>query len=285
MKIGANAFVKLGIREEENWGVFSENKPEWFYVEFGAFANRAVPVPFYATSSAAQAQYIINDAQIRFLFVGEQYQYDAAFSIFGLCDSLEKLIIFDPSVVKDSRDQSSIYLDEFLAMGADYSEQAVVDDRTARATNDDLANILYTSGTTGDPKGVLLHHFNYKEAFRIHEERLVTLTDQDVSMNFLPLTHIFEKAWCYFLIYKGVEICINLRPIDIQTTIKEIRPTTMCSVPRFWEKVYAGVQEKILALKFATHKKLVFLKLLMVGWLISACSLLAHHKLKERSVK
>ena len=263
VKIAANAFVKLGLREEENFGVFSQNKPEWFYVEFGAFANRAVPVPFYATSSAAQAQYIINDAQIRFLFVGEQYQYDAAFSIFGLCDSLEKLIIFDPSVVKDSRDQSSIYLDEFLAMGADYSEQAVVDDRTARATNDDLANILYTSGTTGDPKGVLLHHFNYKEAFRIHEERLVTLTDQDVSMNFLPLTHIFEKAWCYFLIYKGVEICINLRPIDIQTTIKEIRPTTMCSVPRFWEKVYAGVQEKIAETKGVT--KALMLDALKVG--------------------
>ena len=79
----ANAFVALGVEEQENIGIFSQNKPEWFYVDFGAFANRAVTIPFYATSSPAQAQYIINDAQIRFLFVGEQYQYDAAFSIFA----------------------------------------------------------------------------------------------------------------------------------------------------------------------------------------------------------
>ena len=71
------------------------------------------------------------------------------------------------------------------------------------------------------------------------------MTDQDVSMNFLPLTHVFEKAWTYLCIHRGVQVCINLRPQDIQTTIKEIRPTLMCSVPRFWEKVYAGVQEKI----------------------------------------
>ncbi len=263
VKVAANALVKLGVAEEENLGVFSQNKPEWFYVEFGGFANRAVSIPFYATSSAAQAQYIINDAQIRFLFVGEQYQYDAAFSVFGLCSSLQQLIIFDRSVVKDPRDQSSIYFDEFLAMGADHSEQAVVDARTARATNDDLANILYTSGTTGDPKGVLLHHFNYQEAFRIHDIRLTTFTDKDVSMNFLPLTHVFEKAWCYFVIHKGAEICINLRAVDIQTTIKEIRPTVMCSVPRFWEKVYSGVQEKIAETKGI--KKAMMLDALKVG--------------------
>ena len=96
----ANAFVALGVEEQENIGIFSQNKPEWFYVDFGAFANRAVTIPFYATSSPAQAQYIINDAQIRYLFVGEQFQYDAAFSIFGFCSSLQQLIIFDRSVVK-----------------------------------------------------------------------------------------------------------------------------------------------------------------------------------------
>ena len=95
------------IEPQENIGIFSQNKPECLFTDFGAFANRAVTIPLYATSSPAQAQYIINDAQIRYLFVGEQFQYDAAFSVFGFCQSLQQLIIFDRAVVKDPRDMTS----------------------------------------------------------------------------------------------------------------------------------------------------------------------------------
>ena len=146
----ANALVALGVEEQRNIGIFSQNKPECLFTDFAAFANRLVTIPLYATSSSAQAQYIINDAQIRFLFVGEQFQYDAAFSAFGFCHSLQKLIIFDRNVVLDPRDKTSIYYDEFLALGKDLPHNDVVEERTARASDEDLANILYTSGTTGD---------------------------------------------------------------------------------------------------------------------------------------
>lgn len=259
----ANALVALGVEEEENIGVFSQNKPECLYVDFGAYANRAITIPLYATSSPTQAQYIINDAGIRYLFVGEQFQYDAAFSIFGFCSSLQQLIIFDHNVVKDPRDVSSLYFDELLALVKDLPHTKIVESRTAHASADDLANILYTSGTTGEPKGVTLHHSNYLEAFRIHDIRLPFMTDTDVSINFLPLTHVFERAWCYLCIHRGVQICINLRPADIQMTIKEVRPTLMCSVPRFWEKVYDGVQERIS--KESGLKKSLMLDAIKIG--------------------
>lgn len=242
---GANAMVALGVSEQENVGVFSQNKPECLYSYFAAYACRAVTIPLYATSSPTQVQYIVNDAQIRFLFVGEQFQYDAAFRVFGLCQSLQQLIIFDRRVVRDPRDQTSIYFDEFMRLGEGLPHNDTVEARTAQASPDDLADILYTSGTTGEPKGVMLHHSNYLEAFRTHRIRLPLITDRDVSMCFLPLTHVFERGWTYVCLERGTQVCINLRPQDIQTTIKEVRPTAMCSVPRFWEKVYQGVQERI----------------------------------------
>ena len=259
----ANALVALGVQEKENIGIFSQNKPECLYADFGGHANRAASIPLYATSSAAQAQYIINDAQIRFLFVGEQYQYDTAFSVLGLCQSLEKLILFDRKIQKHERDTTSIYFDEFLQMGEGLPHAAVVAERTGRASFDDLANILYTSGTTGEPKGVLLHHSTYEEIIRIHDIRLTEMTDKDVSMSFLPLTHVFERAWTYYCLHKGVVVCLNLKPAEIASTIKEVRPTLMCSVPRFWEKVYAGVNEKIASEKGI--KKNLMLDAIRVG--------------------
>ena len=241
----SNALIEMGVGVQENIGVFTQNKPESLFMDFGAFGIRAVTVPLYATSSEAQVHYILEDAGIRYLFVGEQQQYDVAFRVMALSPTLKQIVVFDREVKFDARDESTIYFDDFLAMGKNRQHQAEVDKRTAESDTEDIMNILYTSGTTGESKGVMLSHAGYEAVMDAHIDRFPSFNENDVVINFLPFTHVFERAFSCWCLCVGAEMNINLRPQDIQMTIKEVRPTVMCSVPRFWEKVYSGVNEVI----------------------------------------
>ncbi len=240
----AKALIELGVNEQQCVGQFSQNMTENLIVDFALYSNRSVMVPIYATSSAAQVEYIVNDAGIEVIFVGEQQQYDVALEVLRSSVVLKKIIVFDPEV-KIVTDGRSIFYADLLAMGEKSTQHFEVQNRLNEASEDDLACILYTSGTTGNPKGVMMPHSGFMEAMRIHKMRLTTINDKDTSIAFLPLSHVFERTWTYFCIYMGVQVYINFRPIEIQQTIKDVRPSLMCSVPRFWEKVYAGVQENI----------------------------------------
>ena len=240
----SNALLNLGVKVQENVGVFSQNSVQYLFCDFGAWGIRAVTIPFYATSSEQQIQFMISDAKIRFLFVGEQEQYDKARRVVSMCQTLERIIVFDRNVRISSHDPNAMYFDDFLKLGENYPRQTEVDTLQSQATMDDIANILYTSGTTGDSKGVILTCGQYHAAM-VANGKCVPVDENDRVLNFLPFTHIFEKGWKILSLTKGARLIVNTYPQEVQQSMKETHPTCMSSVPRFWEKVYMGVLEKI----------------------------------------
>jgi len=240
----SNALINLGLKSQEKIAVFAQNCIQYLYTDFGAYGVRVTTIPFYASSSEQQIQYMIQDASVRFVFVGEQEQYDKAHRILPLCPTLERIIIFDPSVRISSHDPHAIFFEDFLKLGEGFPRQSEVEKRWAEANDNDICNILYTSGTTGESKGVILTHGMYNAAM-IANSKCVPVTDKDRSIDFLPFAHVFERAFAYLVLGNGGELIVNTYPKEIQESMRETHPTCMASVPRFWEKVYIAVKEKI----------------------------------------
>lgn len=240
----SKALLAMGVNEQEKVAIFSDNMPNCFYVDFGCYGIRAVTIPFYANSSTEQAHYMISDAEIHTVFVGGQQQYDTVFSLLPICPSFERIVIFDDTVVKHPTDNISLYFDDFLALGDDDSLDAVVDLRKGRAQDTDICNILYTSGTTGSSKGVVLTYGMYNAAIKGNSE-VLDFSEKDICLNFLPFTHVFERGWAYLGLSTGAVQVINRNPADALKSMQQIRPTCMCAVPRFWEKIYEGILERV----------------------------------------
>lgn len=258
----SNAMLNLNIKPQENIAVFAQNCIHYLYTDFGAYGVKAVSIPFYATSSETQIQFMINDAQVRVLFVGEQEQYDKALRVFTLCPSLERIIIFDESVRISPNDPNAMYFSDFLKLGEGLPRQTEVENLWKTADFNDICNILYTSGTTGDSKGVVLTYGQYQAALEAND-KCVSVGESDRSISFLPLTHIFERGWAYLCLSEGAEIIINTYPKEIQDSMRQTHPTCMSSVPRFWEKVYQAVKDKID--RSGTVQKKMFAYALSVG--------------------
>lgn len=249
VEVAGKALAAMGLLEKDTVAVCSPNTPQILITEFGAFRNRIAVIPIYSSSVQSQYDFIVSNGKARVLFVGDKHQYPMAYEYWKTHpEQIMKIVIFkNDGLTLREDDTVSIFWDDFIRIGmqADNDVVAEVSARMERGLPEDMATLIYTSGTTGEPKGVVITHHNYDECIDKHMKLLKGLSDRDLSMAFLPMSHILEKAWCFFLLSKGVPIAVNYDPRLIQDTIHDVHPSVMCCVPRFWEKVYAGVKEKI----------------------------------------
>ncbi|MGJ5641380.1 AMP-dependent synthetase/ligase [Formosa sp. S-31] len=238
----AKALLNFGISPQQNIAIFSENSPNWIIADSAIMRARAVSIPIYATNSQKEVEYVINDAQVSLIFVGNQNEYDKAFEILKSSDYLKLIVALDTTINLQVSD-SSIYLEDFIVFPASKTIDSELEKRFTDRNFEDLASIIYTSGTTGEPKGVMLDYHNFGGALAAHDYEL-NIDETDVSLSFLPLSHIYERSWVFFCLKNGVSVYFNQDPKKIADVLKEVKPTVMCTVPRIFEKIFSAIQDK-----------------------------------------
>ena len=239
----SKALLANGVKPGDKVAIMSRNMPEWTISDYALQLIRAVSVPLFSSTSAAQAEYMLNETESVICLVGEQEQYDVANTLLEKVPTLRKVVAFD-SLVKLDDKASSEHFSDFLKSGSDsnYAEQLKA--VSAGAQDSDLCSILYTSGTSGEPKGVMLSVSNFRHCVTIHDLR-INISDKDVSLCFLPLSHIFERGWTFIALSNGITSYYLRNPKEVVDAVQVVKPTVMCSVPRFFEKTFEGVNAKI----------------------------------------
>ena len=239
----ANALLHYQVGVQENIGIFAPNSPQWTMVDMAAAHIRACAVPIYATNTADQAAYIINNAGIKILFVGEKEQYEKVAQIRQACPELQLVVLFNEALLKEGG-ASVCTLSQFIAAPQGKIYEAELKERFDQRNLQDFYTIIYTSGTTGNPKGVLIDYENVAYQFINHDDRLAVV-EGNVSMSFLPLSHVYERMWVAYVFHKGVINCYLDDTNRVAEALKEVKPHYMCVVPRLLEKIYTKIYENV----------------------------------------
>ncbi len=263
----ANALVDAGVKENDRVAIYADNSPEWIIMDVATLAIGAVTVPIYSTNGTDQVEYIINHAEPKIILTGDQEQYEICHSLLDQTSGIEVIIAAKKNFTLKDR---SFFL-------ADFIEQASDKFQIVERSDEDLATIIYTSGTSGIPKGVMLTHGNFQKVFDAHVDFFDFKDfEKEQSLAFLPLSHVFERCWTLFCFSLGAKVSFLENPKLIASALQEVKPTTMCSVPRFYQKIYAGINE-MLATASPTKKKIF-------AWAIETGTQVSERKRNQQTV-
>jgi long-chain acyl-CoA synthetase len=239
----AKALLRYGIAPGDRIAIFSENRPEWSMTDYGVMSVRAVTVPIYASSTPSQAAYILADAEARLCFVSKADKARQLLPLLNSMPRLEKILVFDGDV-QEQDDPRLMKYEGFLEEGRNFGSDADVHALIKQAQPDELCTIIYTSGTTGEPKGVMLTHRNLLSQVEAIDQ-FFPLDQNDVDLEFLPLSHAYARVSCYWVQSHGAQTYYCDDPKKVVSYLQEVRPTFMVGVPRFYEKIYAAAQHKM----------------------------------------
>ena len=235
--------VALGLRPRDVVSIVADNCPEWLYTDLGTMSVAGVPNGIYTTDSPRQIEYIVNDSGTRFFFAEDEEQLDKILEVRARCPGLEKIFVYDMEGLHGFADDQVMPFEALLELGARYDREhpGAFDAMVEIARPDDLAILVYTSGTTGPPKGAMLSHRNI--LFQLgHSDFIVDLHPGDQQLSFLPLCHIAERTFTVFNPLRTGATVNFAESIDtVPDNIREVAPALFFAVPRIWEKFYSAV--------------------------------------------
>ena len=269
----AYALHATGFRPGDVASILANAVPEWVFADMGILCAGGVSSGIYPTDSAVQVEYLVNDSATRVIFAEDEEQLDKILACRARCPTLQKIVVFDMEGLSGFSDPMVMSLAEFMALGRNHimGREALWEEMIASRGAGDLAILVYTSGTTGPPKGAMHANRSVTHQMR-HANDLFPSTDREERLVFLPLCHVAERVGGYYIsLALGSVMNFAESPETVPDNLREVQPTAFLAVPRIWEKFYSGIT---IALKDATpFQNWMYRQALAIGYRMTDCRL------------
>ena len=242
-KLTGLALHTLGLEKGNVVSIASEGNPEWLYTDMGTIGAGGISSGVYTTDSAAQVKYLVNDSATKFYFAENEEQLDKILEVRGECPSLKQIIVFDMEGLNDFHDDQVLSYEEFLKIGEKTNQENpnLWESLVNNVSPDDIAILVYTSGTTGPSKGAMINHTNLLYSINTGYD-IFDVMEHEEQLSFLPLCHILERSVSVMIPLKTGAVVNFAESIDtVPENIREVSPTVFIAVPRIWEKFYSSI--------------------------------------------